>query len=181
MSTPAPRRRKAERYREHLRRLAQWDAFLLAESGLPGPRANLELAQAVADLGERALFRRYHSFGPARASTNSPQEFLVLCGVIGYGRLLAEGQTSALPVLRKCAGDPRWRVREGVTLALQRLGERDMHGLLRTMRGVESRHLARATRRGRSSMRTQVVAQRPSRQVSVGYLASDHRHGHRGD
>lgn len=135
MSTPAPRRRKAERYRQHLRRLAQWDAFLLAESGLPGPRANLELAQAVADLGDRPLFRRYLSFGPARAPTNSPQEFLVLCGVIGYGRLLAEGQASALPVLRKCAGDPRWRVREGVALALQRLGEKDMHGLLRCMRG----------------------------------------------
>ncbi len=36
---------KADQYREILRTLDEWDAFLLKESGLPGPRGNLELAQ----------------------------------------------------------------------------------------------------------------------------------------
>ena len=45
---------KAEAYRERLRVLpaAEWEAYLCAESGLPGPRGNLELAQAVVELVE---------------------------------------------------------------------------------------------------------------------------------
>jgi len=45
-----------ERYRERLSRFLTEDAageledFLLASSGLPGPRGNLELAHALADL-----------------------------------------------------------------------------------------------------------------------------------
>lgn len=40
---------KVEIYQEQLRDLDQgaWDAFLLAESGLPGPRGNIELARAL--------------------------------------------------------------------------------------------------------------------------------------
>lgn len=37
-----------ERYRAQLHQLKDWDEFLLRHSGLPGPRGNLELAQAVA-------------------------------------------------------------------------------------------------------------------------------------
>ena len=33
-----------EIYREHLRQMCDWESFLLAESRLPGPRANLELS-----------------------------------------------------------------------------------------------------------------------------------------
>ena len=40
---------KAVEYRAKLRALDEWDAYLLKESGLPGPRGNLELAQVVAD------------------------------------------------------------------------------------------------------------------------------------
>jgi len=64
--------RKAERYRHTLRALEDWDAFLLQESGLPGPRANLELAQAVADEGDEALFQRFLAYNPDKAPTNSP-------------------------------------------------------------------------------------------------------------
>ena len=41
-----------ETYREHLRQMCDWESFLLAESRLPGPRANLDLAQAAADEGD---------------------------------------------------------------------------------------------------------------------------------
>ena len=40
----------------------QWDDFLLANSGLPGPRANIELARAVAREGEAARFRGQQTF-----------------------------------------------------------------------------------------------------------------------
>ena len=125
--------RKADRYRQILKTLEDWDDFLLQESNLPGPRANLELVQAVADEGDEPLFWRYLSFGPDRAPTNSPDEFLALCGVVGLGRLLAEGRMDVLETLRRCASDPRWRVREGVCIALERLGRKDLDLLLKEM------------------------------------------------
>ena len=125
---------KTDHYRAKLRTVKNWDAFLLKESGLPGPRGNLELAQLVADEGNAALYKRYLAFDAARAPTNSPYEFLAFCGVVGLGRLVAEGQTQYLTNLRACASDPRWRIREGVAMALQRVGDRDMDLLLREMR-----------------------------------------------
>ena len=98
--------------------LETWDAFLLKESGLPGPRGNIELAQTVADEGDVALFMRYLSYDAQAAPTNSPYEFLAFCGVLGMGRLLAAGQFEALAVIRQTANDPRWRMREGVAMAL---------------------------------------------------------------
>jgi hypothetical protein len=124
---------KPENCRQQLRALSNWDSFLMKESGLPGPRANLELVQAVADEGLLDLFQRYLTFTPDRASTNSPQVFLVVCGVVGLGRLLAEGDRDQLPVLRDCANDPRWRVREAVAMGLQRWGDADMPALLKAM------------------------------------------------
>ncbi len=124
---------KRDEYRRKLRELADWDAFLLESSGLPGPRGNLELAAAVADEGEPALFSRYRAYTPEKAPTNSPYEFLAFCGVLGLGRLLAEGRLELLDTLRPFASDPRWRVREAVAMALQRLGEENMSKLLDEM------------------------------------------------
>jgi 3-methyladenine DNA glycosylase AlkC len=124
---------KVDYYRQILHTLDDWDPFLLQESGLPGPRANLELLQAVADEGSEAQFRRWLTLGPDRAPVNSPQQFLAVCGVVGLGRLLAEGHDEVLPILRDYASDPRWRMREGVAMALQRLGDRDMDALLAEM------------------------------------------------
>jgi hypothetical protein len=70
---------------------------------------------------------------PDQAPTNSREVFLAVCGVVGLGRLLADGDSDQLIVLRKCASDPRWRIREGVAMALQRWGEKDMDALLRAM------------------------------------------------
>ena len=67
------------------------------------------------------------------APTNSPEVFLTCCGVVGLGRLLAEGDERQWKPLRKHANDPRWRVREAVVLGLQRLGDVDMKRLLGPM------------------------------------------------
>lgn len=125
---------KTDEYRAKLRTLDNWDSYLLQESGLPGPRGNLELAQVVADEGDRELFRRYTAYTADRASVNSPYEFLAFCGVVGLGRLLAEGDTRVLKALRIHASDPRWRIREAVAMALQRLGDKDMGQLIAAMR-----------------------------------------------
>jgi hypothetical protein len=76
-------------YQATLRNLEQWDAYLLKESGLPGPRGNIELAQAVANEGNRELFQRYLAYGADLAPVNSPYEYLAFCGALGLGRLLA--------------------------------------------------------------------------------------------
>jgi hypothetical protein len=125
---------KADEYRVILRTLDNWDSYLVEKSGLPGPRGNLELAQVVADEGDRRLFDRYLRYTAEQAPVNSPYEFLAFCGVVGLGRLLAEGDDSLLSILRIYASDPRWRMREGVAMALQRLGEKDMDRLLVAMR-----------------------------------------------
>ncbi|MCW5880340.1 MAG: hypothetical protein KIS91_05325 [Anaerolineae bacterium] len=120
-------------YRVTLRGLADWDDTLRRESGLPGPRGNLELAYAVAAVGDAALFERYRALDATVAPTNTPDEFLAFCGVLGLGRLAAEGDRSALDKLRGHAADPRWRVREAAATALQLYGDADMAGLVTLM------------------------------------------------
>jgi hypothetical protein len=92
---------------------ARWPAYLAERSGLPGPRANLELAEAVADAGDAAAFDRLIASG---------DEYLTMCGVVGLGRLLV-ADLAVEARLREHAGDIRWRVREAVAMALQRLGD----------------------------------------------------------
>jgi len=124
---------KVEIYRQQLRQLTDWEPFLLKESGLPGPRGNIELAQAVAEEGNEVLFEHFLSFDPHKAPTNSPEEFLAFCGVLGQGKLLAAGKRGILEKLRRFAADPRWRTREAVAMALQRFGDTDMGALLDEM------------------------------------------------
>ena len=124
---------KSDEYKKKLNLLEDWDSYLLHESGLPGPRGNLELAQVVANMGTQELFERYLTYDADQAPTNSPYEFLAFCGVVGMGRLLAEGKVDALETLRSFANDRRWRTREAVAMALQRLGDADMDFLIRAM------------------------------------------------
>lgn len=98
----------------------EWTSYLDTESGLPGPRGNLELAAAFADVAEPGL---------VRSCAGSPDEYRALCGAIGLGRLLVEGDSDAAAALLALAEDDRWRVREGVAMALQRLGDADMPAL----------------------------------------------------
>jgi len=126
---------KLASYRQTLASLANWDDYLLKESGLPGPRANLELVQAAADLGTPEQFRGWLALDAAATPPKTALEFLPVCGAVGLGRLLAEGQSGVLPELRRHANDPRWRVREGVAMALQRWGDADMSALVKAMQG----------------------------------------------
>lgn len=129
---------KIEDYRATLRSLAEWDDYLLEHSGLPGPRGNIELARAVAAEGRRDVFLRYAENTAATAPLGSPHEFLTFCGVVGLGRILAEGDSDLLRVLRRHATDSRWRIREAVAMALQQLGEVDMKRLIAAMANWEA-------------------------------------------
>ncbi len=124
---------KIDEYRKALKSIKHWEPFLLKNSGLPGPRGNIELGQAVADEGDKKLFTRLMAFDADSAPANTQQEFLAFCATIGFGRLAADGASSAMSILRQQASDPRWRVREAVAMGLQRVGDRDMARLLKEM------------------------------------------------
>ncbi|GAB2882724.1 HEAT repeat domain-containing protein [Nocardioides pacificus] len=98
-----------------------WPGYLTEHSALPGPRANLELAAAVAELGDRALFD---------GLLDTDDEYLTFCGVRGLGSLAAASPEDLLPRLHRHARDQRWRVREAVAMALQRLGDDDLPRLI---------------------------------------------------
>lgn len=100
---------------------AALDDLLRTRSGLPGPRANLELAQAAADRADEPAVRGWLA---------EPDEYLPLCGAIGLGALIAAGRDDLWPLLRATADDQRWRVREGVAMGLQRVGDADLDRLL---------------------------------------------------
>ncbi len=117
---------RLDNYRQELRKLDDWIPFLRKESGLPGPRGNLELAHAVAQEGNRAQFERLLSF---QAEENTPDVFLVFCGMIGLGKLAAR-EPELFARLRAFASDPRWRIREAVATGLQLAGDQDMERLL---------------------------------------------------
>jgi hypothetical protein len=121
-------------YLEKLKSLKDWDDFLLAESGLPGPRGNLELAQAFADVGNENLIKKYISIRPEEAPVNSAEVFLTFCGVVGLGTLINRGKREYLPQLRGFASDPRWRIREAVAMALQRVGDTYIDFLLQELK-----------------------------------------------
>ncbi len=114
---------------------AELEQMLVANSNLPGPRANLELAWAFADCFEEieatgehlTLLIGWASLGPEQAPAGSPLEFLPFCAIqaLGAGYLNAYEREKVLAVLRQAAGDSRWRVREAVAMGFQRIAEVD--------------------------------------------------------
>jgi hypothetical protein len=115
------------------------EAWLLDHSDLPGPRSNLELVAAAADLVPADLLRDWAARTPEVAPSGTALEYVPVCGVVGLGRLLVETSTEAerralLDDLASHADDTRWRVREAVAMALQRWGASDFDSLLAEMR-----------------------------------------------
>src|SRR5712664_378374 len=113
---------RGQHYRTELKkRRGEWEPYLKANSGLPGPRGNLELVEAVGEEADADLLWRLSA---------SSDEFLALCGTAGLGRLAATDPEAVLGWLKELAADPRWRVREGVAIALQRMGRGKMPALI---------------------------------------------------
>jgi HEAT repeats len=108
---------KVDEHRAALVGLTDWMPYLDAHSGLPGPRGNLEL---VAACGEEA------DIGRAEELISTGDEFATVCGLVALGRHLAPGDDTHVALLHRYASDDRWRVREGIAMALQRLGDDDL-------------------------------------------------------
>lgn len=109
------------------------EAYLRAHSGLPGPRGNLELIDVASAACDRADLERWAALSPESAPENTPDAFLACVGIVGLGRLVAAGERSFLPALRRASNDPRWRVREAVAIGLQAWGDVDPDALVDEM------------------------------------------------
>ena len=92
--------------------------YLTARSGLPGPRGNLELADAFASIADRSTILRF---------VELDDEYLRFCGTEAIGRLILEepDDASLCALIRRRATDELWRVREGAARALQIVGDAD--------------------------------------------------------
>jgi hypothetical protein len=124
-------------------------ASLVAGSGLPGPRLNLRLVSSFAGaVGEvvrdavlraspdssdslltlEALLDGWAALDAAAAPSDRPEVILPCAAVAAYGEVAAvrpDWWGDEVAKLRRAAADDRWRVREVVAAALQRLLDAD--------------------------------------------------------
>jgi hypothetical protein len=122
-------------------------SFLASNSRLPGPRGNLELAAAFADLcassglteDRWALLMKWAAMPSEETPYGGASEFLPFCGLQALGAVYPSadeaGRWRIEAALRAAANDIRWRVREGVAMGLQRIGEADFDAPRRILDG----------------------------------------------
>ncbi|UIN31599.1 HEAT repeat domain-containing protein [Microbacterium binotii] len=92
----------------------EWTTLLDASSGLPGPRANTALATAFGVVADESALRMLGT---------RDDEFTAMCVATAYSARADEAEYAAAAL--RAASDDRWRVREGVAMGLQLLGDRD--------------------------------------------------------
>ena len=108
--------------------------YLRDNSRLPGPRANLELANDVSSLlassvpkypeNVRTLINQFANGDRKMVASNTPDEFIMLCGIIAFGTCAAvysPWREESFEMLSHYACSTHWRVREGVAIAYQHL------------------------------------------------------------
>jgi hypothetical protein len=122
--------------------------YIISNSSLPGPRANLELAQAFGDVAETyaqgygdrlwQLYTQMAATTPHEAPVNDPRELIPFCGATGIGALGSVSPATfelALTRLEELSSDARWRMREAVRFGLQRLLARRWSETLEALQG----------------------------------------------
>ncbi len=117
---------RVDEERHAFRSAADRESYLRANSGLPGPRANLELLAAAAEEVDLDWSRRWAA---ARAGDDPTDVFVISVALVALGRFAAGGEAQALPLLHERAEDREWRIREAVAIALQRLGDANLQQL----------------------------------------------------
>jgi hypothetical protein len=107
--------------------------YLREQSRLPGKRANLELAGELSNLlgavvsefaGQTRALLTYLIGDGENIEVNTPDEFVVLCGIVASGACAAVmpgWRSEIFEVLGRYASSNSWRVREGVAIAFQHL------------------------------------------------------------
>lgn len=105
--------------------LEKLEKFVLENSNLPGPRANLELAFALSEVYEDlGVLENWARIDANQAGVNDPRSFLPFCAALCLGRLYAKTKDEKIVrVLKMSAGDDRWRIREAAAFGFQKIGE----------------------------------------------------------
>lgn len=126
----------------------QWiplSEFIMKESNLPGPRANLDLSNNFAKEFANPnitgtgweLLQSWANIKEAEAAVDDPREFLPFCAIRALGAYYCyaeEGRKGVIQSIFKSAmNDPRWRVREASAMGLQSIGEHDFLVLRRLL------------------------------------------------
>jgi len=115
--------------------------LLLQNSKLPGPRANLELVDLLANASadRTDLIDVYRAWLDVESGPNEPAVFLPTCAAVALGAVFPAASSSdragIVSALQSSAEDARWRVREGVAMGLQRIGEASFADLEAILRG----------------------------------------------
>jgi len=94
--------------------------YLLTHSNLPGPRGNLELLYAFAKNADAELVRQCLAYLTEEVS-NSPEEFVGMCGVLGYAVLHRDDIRDVLGFLQPYAAHASWRIREAAAMGIQEI------------------------------------------------------------
>ena len=107
--------------------------YLREQSRLPGARASLGLMSDLSNLLAEVVSKqpqdvrtllRYLVRDKESLKSNTPDEFVVMCGVVSFGECAAaypQWRPEVFPLLGKFACSSSWRVREGAAIGFQRL------------------------------------------------------------
>jgi hypothetical protein len=107
------------------------EGFLIENSNLPGPRANIELAFALAEVYyDKEILFEWANITEDQADVNNPESFLAFCSAACLGKIYTlTRDTKIIAILMKLANDGRWRMREAVAFGFQYIGEHDFEEL----------------------------------------------------
>ncbi|MFX0173604.1 MAG: hypothetical protein ACFE9L_17070 [Candidatus Hodarchaeota archaeon] len=110
--------------------------YLIANSNLPGRRANLEMAAAFTEVIQESFINKLSliwnfclksiNISEDKAPTNNPMEIIPFCGTWGLGVLGSISEVhfqETVSLLQELANDSRWRMREAVAFGIQKMLE----------------------------------------------------------
>jgi len=107
------------------------EKFIIENSNLPGPRGNLELAYALAEIYDNLdVLLKWLEITEDQADVNNPKSFPAFCAAVCLGKIYTKTKDKNLiSILKKLANDGRWRMREAVAFGFQNIGESNFNDL----------------------------------------------------
>ena len=99
--------------------------YLKEHSNLPGPRGNLELLYSFAKVATELEINDCLKY-IQRDTKNSPEEFVGMCGIVGFAVYNQDKNEFVLEYIRKFASHSSWRIREAVAMAIQEISANNM-------------------------------------------------------
>lgn len=103
--------------------------YLLKNSNLPGPRGNLELLYAFGWQASPEISSKCLKYIKPDTS-NSPEEFVGMCGIMGYAISHRDNIHDTITFLKPYASHYSWRIREAVAMSIQEISSGKLNEIL---------------------------------------------------